>query len=297
MADHITDFSGTVVKLGNNLAKKWNVGDRVAGVVHGGKQGTSQMGAFAEYTLMRSHNGLKIPDSMSDAQAATLGVGTITLACGPYQQLNLPWPDQASRVKTSTILVYGGSTATGLFAIQMFKLSGLHVLVTCSPHNFEKVKALGADEAFDYHDADACASAIRQATKDQLYLAFDTFAEGDSIKICAGALSSVPGTARYLANLGYEPVRDPQDLWGSWVYAYTSFGEEFEDLGTRWEVKPEDVHFAARFWLEVQQQCEAGKIKTFPIIRDGGIEAIPDGLNKLRKGEVSGGKLVYKISG
>jgi NADPH:quinone reductase-like Zn-dependent oxidoreductase len=85
------------------------------------------------------------PDSLSFEEAATLGVGITTVGQGLYQSLKLPLPGKPSSKKTS-ILVYGGSTATGSLAIQFAKLSGLQVIATCSPHNFEYIKSLGAGE-------------------------------------------------------------------------------------------------------------------------------------------------------
>lgn len=86
-----------------------------------------------------------MPDNLSFEEAATLGVGVTTVGQGLYQSLELPLPGKPSSEKTS-ILIYGGSTATGSLAIQYAKLSGLQVIATCSPHNFEYVKSLGAGE-------------------------------------------------------------------------------------------------------------------------------------------------------
>lgn len=64
---------------------------------------------------------LKIPDSLSFEEAATLGLGTTTVGQALYQSLGLPLPDQPAKEKFP-ILIYGGSTATGTLAIQFAKL-------------------------------------------------------------------------------------------------------------------------------------------------------------------------------
>jgi NADPH:quinone reductase-like Zn-dependent oxidoreductase len=46
-------------------------------------------------------------------------------------------------------LVYGGSTAVGMFAVQLAKLAGYKVVATASPKNFDLVKSYGADEVVD----------------------------------------------------------------------------------------------------------------------------------------------------
>lgn len=65
---------------------------------------------------------------------------------GLYQSLQLPLPNKPSSEK-GVLLIYGGSTATGALAIQFAKLSNFTVVVTCSPHNFDYVKSLGAGKS------------------------------------------------------------------------------------------------------------------------------------------------------
>ncbi len=64
--------------------------------------------------------------------------------------LALPLVKTTSNALGDFILIYSGASATGVLAIRFAKLSGLRVLTTCSPSNFEQVKALGAEAAFDY---------------------------------------------------------------------------------------------------------------------------------------------------
>lgn len=120
---------------------------------------------------MKGDIAIKIPDSLAFEEAATLGVGTITVGQGLYQTLKLPLPTEPTETKTK-VLVYGGSTATGLWALQYAKLSGCKVYTTCSPRNFELCKQYGADEVFDYSDPDVGAK-IREATGDALGVTFD----------------------------------------------------------------------------------------------------------------------------
>ena len=118
-----SDFSGTVVALGPNLARDIKLGDRVAGAVHASNPLNPTSGAFAEYVAAYADQLWKMPDSMGWEQAAAIGwcvVGTIGLAM--FRSLKLPgWPEQPVQ-KSIFVLVYGGSTASGTMAIQMLRL-------------------------------------------------------------------------------------------------------------------------------------------------------------------------------
>ena len=72
------------------------------------------------------------------------GVSTPALAL-PYPQLN-------AKPLGKSILVYGGSSAVGLATIQLAVASGLEVVTTASPHNFDLCKSCGASAVFDYKD-------------------------------------------------------------------------------------------------------------------------------------------------
>ena len=58
----------------------------------------------------------EVPDSIADENAATFGVGVITCGQALYQSLGLPLP--GSGENAGYLLVYGGSTGTGILAIQ-----------------------------------------------------------------------------------------------------------------------------------------------------------------------------------
>lgn len=65
---------------------------------------------------------LRVPDNVSFEAASTIGVGVGTAGYALYKVLDLPWPDAGGAATSETILIYGGSTATGTLAIQFAKL-------------------------------------------------------------------------------------------------------------------------------------------------------------------------------
>jgi NADPH:quinone reductase-like Zn-dependent oxidoreductase len=78
-----------------------------------------------------------------------------TAAHGLYQKdmLNLPLPTNDPKSIGKALVVWGGSSAVGAATIQLAKASGLEVIATASPRNFDMVKGLGASAVFDYSSA------------------------------------------------------------------------------------------------------------------------------------------------
>ncbi|KAK4507637.1 hypothetical protein PRZ48_001372 [Zasmidium cellare] len=283
------DFSGVIEEIGPKVTKAWKKGDRVCGFVHGSNQTQPEDGTFAEYCVMKGDLGLKIPDAMSDEDAATLGVGVITVGQSMYQNLGLPEPGNGK--DNGFFLVYGGSTASGTLAVQYAALTGYRVIATASEHNYSLLKTLGAEEVFDYKDP-SCGEKIRSYTNDSLTLALDCIAEGDSPPICCAAISSKGGSISYLLRTSH-PRTDVENKYRA---GYTVIGEAFDKLGRHWPAEPEDFQYAKRFVKVTQKLVDAGKLVTHPkVVGEDGLVGIFDGLEKLKEGRVSGKKLVYRV--
>jgi len=282
------DYAGVVEEVGKALADQLKAGDRVAGFIRGADPINHDNGAFASTVIAKGGILAKLAENISFEEGATLGVGISTVGQGLYQSLGLPFPPATVQEPTS-ILIYGGSTATGTLAIQFAKLSGLEVITTASPHNFDLLKRLGADQVFDYRDADVGAK-IREATNDKLAYVFDTISEHGSPEISAAAISSKGG--HYSSILAVQSLpRD--DVKISFTVAYTALGEFFND---RFPASQVDYEFGVKFWKVAEGLLNSGKVKAHPPeVREGGLEAIRQGLRDLKDGKVSGVKLVYKI--
>ncbi|KAI4127088.1 MAG: hypothetical protein LQ338_003374 [Usnochroma carphineum] len=308
------DFAGTVEQVGKAVTGDFQVGDRVAGVTHGGIYSSTPLnsnpfkadldhfsslgnalnhndGAFAEHVSAKASVVLKIPDSMSFEEAATLGAGITTVGQALYQSLGLPYPTQPTKDKIH-LLIYGGSTATGTLAIQYAKLSGLEVTALSSAHNFDLLKSLGAHHVFDYHSPTVSAD-IRTATDNKLQYAFDCIATTDTAKICVDAMGPAGGKYTSLLSLVELPR---EDVSNASTAMYTCFGEDFMFGKTGLSANPNDEKFAGDFWELTEKFLAEGKIKAHPPqVCDGGLEGVLEGLQDLREQKVSGVKLVYKV--
>ncbi|KAH7065377.1 chaperonin 10-like protein [Macrophomina phaseolina] len=290
------DFAGVVQEVGADV-RSVKKGDRIAGWTHGGNGDNHEDGSFAEYLAAKDGIFLKIPDNVSFEEAATLGVGISTIGQGLYQSLKLPLPSEPAKERFP-LLIYGASTATGTLAVQFAKSSGLEVIATCSPRNFDLVKSLGADAVFDYNSPTVGAD-IRKHTNNKLYYAFDCVAEGNSAQICADSLSTETASRKpqYSALLWIDMPRE--DVEARTTLGYTIFGEGFtKAFGPgHFPASQEDYEFGKKFWKLSEKLLAEGKFKVHrPDVRGGGLEGVLEGLDELRQGKVSGKKLVYKIS-
>jgi NADPH:quinone reductase-like Zn-dependent oxidoreductase len=219
------DFAGVVEELGPDVPEgMWTVGERVAGLVFGSQFSLSRIprllsteghttadkanGAFSEYVVADAElQVVPIPGGWSFEEAAQLGVAPLTALQCLHETLELPSPFEARSTAEQpqrTILIWGGASAVGQYAIQFAKLGGLRVVTTASSKNFDLVKGLGADEVFDYRD-EGVVEKIRVATGNALDIAFDTISEGKTPVQVTGAIGEKGGKVAII--LPYESPR------------------------------------------------------------------------------------------
>ncbi|KAB8078305.1 chaperonin 10-like protein [Aspergillus leporis] len=285
------DYAGLVEEVGKDVKKAFRKGDRICGLAHGSNAIQPEDGAFAEYIVVKGDIQMHIPDSLSFQEAATLGVGVVTTGQALYQSLKLALPTEPIS-QPETILIYGGSTATGSLAIQYAKLSGYKAITTCSPHNFDFVKKLGADAVYDYRDPKS-AAAIRKDTNDDLRLVFDTISLESSAEFCDNAISTKGGEYTNLLNSKIE--RENVNVRAT--LGYTVIGEEFHVRGHHFAAKPEDKEFGEMFWKLSEPLLAQGKLKPHPAkIGANGFKGVLEGLQAMKEGKVSGEKLVYNVA-
>ncbi|KAI1204931.1 GroES-like protein [Annulohypoxylon truncatum] len=144
-----TDVAGVVEAVGSGPAsQKFRVGDRVLGYAPGRKR---EGAAFQEHVVLDQGLAMKIPDTMAFREACVfpLCLATAGGALFGSEYLGLPFPGEG-KGEGKTLLVWGGAAGVGSNAIQLAKAAGFDVVATCSAHNFELVKGLGAGKVFDY---------------------------------------------------------------------------------------------------------------------------------------------------
>jgi NADPH:quinone reductase-like Zn-dependent oxidoreductase len=134
------DFSGVVSAVGAGVSDL-KVGDAVFGVLDQGNEGT-----YAEKLVVKATLVAKKPDTLSHAEAAALGLISLTALTAIE--------DTAKLKRGETILIQGGAGGVAGFAIELAKHIGATVITTASARNHDYVRKLGADQVIDYNKED-----------------------------------------------------------------------------------------------------------------------------------------------
>jgi NADPH:quinone reductase-like Zn-dependent oxidoreductase len=128
------EVAGIVEALGPG-ATRFGVGDRVMGQLGG-------LGAYAEYAAVNEANLARIPEGMSDVQAAAIPVAAVSA----WQSLHHAGPIRAGQ----RILIHGAAGGLGGYAVQYAKRFGAEVFATASTAHVDYVRSLGADHVIDH---------------------------------------------------------------------------------------------------------------------------------------------------
>ncbi|RDX45871.1 GroES-like protein [Lentinus brumalis] len=289
-----TDFSGIVVETGKNVTGGPKVGDHVAGIAHACAY--SDNGAYAEYVKADSELVWVVPENtFSHEQAAAYGAAFWTSVQALYNPKHLGLVEPPAKVaKPEWVLIYGGSTACGLTAIQLAHLSGYKVVTTASSRNHELLKSLGADVTVDYRET-GLVSKIKQATGDSVKYGADMIGDEETKKVTVQAIGPSGGKVVGLNPLLSEES-DRKDVTFSNVMLYSVYGYSYTIASMQVPAVPEDrVHMVA-FLKKLPQLVRDGALRPIPIkVWEGGLEGIQGGLQYMREGKVSAEKIVYRL--
>ncbi|KAG8157349.1 hypothetical protein KVR01_012733 [Diaporthe batatas] len=282
------DFVGTIEKSGAEVSRA-KEGDIIAGLIWGGE--IKGLGAFAEHTIADERISFKVPSSVPLAEAATvpLAAATAWLALFSKDSLYIP----RSPGKELAVLIWGGSSCVGQFAVQISAMHGFKVITTCSEHNFDLVKSLGAHHVFNYRDSDVVKK-VRDVAPDLEYV-FDTIGNSDSstlasqgIKESGGRLCTVrPGKVNTESVSKQTTVTD--------VLVWTAFLKDHRYKSFFWPANQSDHDLTSELFERLPEWLESGKIRpsTAKVLK--GLDAVVEGFQEHRDGKISAYKIVYEI--
>ncbi|KAF5248214.1 hypothetical protein FANTH_6006 [Fusarium anthophilum] len=269
------DFAGKVVDI-HSTVTKLKPGDSIAGFVWGGE--IKGLGAYSLYTIADERLSFKIPENINPAEASSVPLAANTAWLALFSDDCLAISSEKTATKTP-LLIWGGNTTVGYFAIQIAKLYNIEVATTCSPRNFDKMRQAGATHVFDYSDEEVV-SKIQSAVPNLQHV-FDTVGNETS---SATAAMSVSQTAGVLCTVrpGKANTQDvPSHIKVTDVFVFTAFPTEHSYRGkAHWPVKMSDHKLSADFHVRLMGQLSPSTVEK--------------AMDLNRQGSISGEKLVFE---
>lgn len=276
------DPAGDVVALGEGV-KDFEIGDKVffQAIFD------NRRAAYQQYTIAKSEVVAKIPLNMNYDTVVTFpcagGAAYLGLFDSLPYGLGLPNPLVASYKPKAgqTILIIGGSSTVGQFAIQFAKLAGIStVIVTASQKHTAHLVALGATHVVDrFLPPQEIESKITEIMdKKPLTIVLDTISQPDTQKLGYDLISTSEGGN--MAIVMDEAVKNKV---------------ENKKIGRVSVVRenPEDREDMRLLYSKIGNMLSDGTVKPPRLeLLGNGLAGVPAGLQRIGSGQVSGTKLV-----
>ncbi|THU82333.1 GroES-like protein [Dendrothele bispora CBS 962.96] len=276
------DIAGDVEDVGEGVVG-FRKGDRV--FYNGGLK--NEYAGFQQYSRAPAEIVAKIPKNLTYSQASSIPVGFISAACGLYAKapiglgLNPAVDDVEKKFQGKAVVVIGGSTSVGQYAIQLLRYLGFSTIIAyASAYHSSYLKSLGATDFIDrkvvsFSNLD---TAVKKITSSPIEIVYDALSSPDS----------QPAGYKVLTNGGKMVITLPNEIKDK------VDDDKKEILQVHGNVHPESHReFGVTLFGKLSKLLEDGiivpnKVEDLP----NGLEAIVEGLRRLKNNEVSGTKLV-----
>jgi NADPH:quinone reductase-like Zn-dependent oxidoreductase len=266
-------------------------GDRVAALHQLGKEN----GSFAEYSVAPDRTTFHIPEHVTFEEAATIPTAALTAAVALYDDMKLPAPQDAAKSAAGNkapILIYGVTSAVGAFAAKLARLSGLQPIIGIAGRGGDYAKTL-VDYVVDYRQGeDAVVTSVeailqKEGLGSKISHVFDAISEGGTLE----------ATLRFLDPNGgiVSTVLPPK------MFAKDKDNFEYPPGVTAINSALPVIHSSRKdfgyLWSRyLGRLLQDGRLKAHPFeVVPGGLHGVLTGLQKLRDGEASAVKYVYRI--
>lgn len=304
------DFYGVVYEIGDEVADRELVGKRIAAVANTGKK----QGCFSEWAIATDGVYFDIPSRIRGDQAATLGVGFLTAVDGLFMKtkLGLKGVDSqdgevlvkeveeteetkedkssdssskkgACKTDKQIVLIWGGNSSVGRYAIQLAALAGYEPVTTSSMSAAKELRKLGAARTYFYEENDVVEQIIDE--NGEIEYIFDAIGSESSAELCAKAAGSIASKYTTVRPNSEHTASFPANITVSPLQAYKVFNSEFEEAS----IGKEYAKKLGTWLLE-------GRIEPNHSLIVGGLDKVVDGYELHRDGFIRGQKLVYEVS-
>ncbi|EAU32853.1 conserved hypothetical protein [Aspergillus terreus NIH2624] len=241
-------------------------------------------GSYAEYALAWAHTTFHLPKETSFE--ATIPLAGLTAVIALYHHLALPFPWRPATTATP-LVIYGGSTAVGAFAIKLARRSNIHPIIAVAGKGASYITPLldasRGDVVVDYRaGGEATAKGIRAALgAEPLEHVLDTIVSDESTRVLRGVIA--PG-GNINSVLPQERDVAPGVATNTWVSAAHEAGG------------PDDCReLCYLFCRWFSRALQRGEFSGHPFeVRPWGLAGVQDALRDLMQGKASAVNLVEK---
>jgi NADPH:quinone reductase-like Zn-dependent oxidoreductase len=197
-----SDAAGIVVAVGAEV-KGLKVDDRVffQGII-----GNNDSSTFQEYCKMPAELLSKTPKNICDEEASGIMLATMAVVTAFYAEeghgMIPPWDEGGRQVgQGKSIVIIGGASSVGQYAIQMARLSGYSCIVTnASSNNHEFLKDIGAHTVLD-RSASTPAAFLEATREFPLDFIFDAISAPSTQQLGVQILQKAQGSGRHLVTV------------------------------------------------------------------------------------------------
>lgn len=260
--------------------------------------------SWADYIIAPVHMIARIPPHVSFEEAATMPLAATTAAVALYKDLALPFPTVYGEGPPKTpLLIYGGSSAVGAYAIKFAVRSGIHPIITTAGSGVDYVKTLinpeYGDVIVDYRNGKQetvqalkdAAIALGVSSDGSIPLVLDAISSGDTIDVCIAMLPAVteqaatPARSRFAHTMSVTHAQtellDGKGVEHYLVLSCVVFQPDLGNLGYL------IMHL-------IQSGMDDGTFRGHPYeVVDGGLDSLNCILQRLRDGRASAKTLVF----
>jgi NADPH:quinone reductase-like Zn-dependent oxidoreductase len=281
-----SDTAGVVAKVGSDVPSGPAPGTRVIAFASGFYQGGSpDHGAFQKYALAQSEGVIPLPDSLSFEQGAVFPLAVMT-ALTAWTTIGISLDTKYSAGDKQAVLIWGGASSVGTFAIQSAKTLGFTIYATASPKHHAYLKELGAHAVFDYKEDDVVSKIVDAVKKDDLKLSMAHCVVDGALQPTLDVLKQTKGDAT--GKVAHSPVL-PE---GHPTLDNTEITFNFPSMDKA--IRDKHMYKCFHGWLH--EGLKSGSVKPSPALQveKGGLKGLDAALDKLKAG-VSGTKIVVPL--
>ncbi|KAH8703974.1 chaperonin 10-like protein [Talaromyces proteolyticus] len=281
------DIAGIVHEVGSGVTE-FKIGARVAAFHEMATPG----GSYAEYAVSWAHTTFHLPEKTTYEEASTIPLAALTASLALFGRLSLPTPFSPAKEKIP-LIIYGGSSAVGAFAIKLAQKANIHPLFVVAGSGTSFVEKLidssKGDRIIDYrpgidHVVDEIYKTAKASGEETIKYALDSITLDATYGAIAKVLDSkegqFTGVLPFNENVFPSTVTTSMTNVGS-VHSPKVPGDE--DLG---------FVFSRLFSKGLKEGWFSGH--PHEVVRNG-LEGVEEALKNLKDGKNSASKYVFRV--